>query len=164
MPKTTGSLTHSHPCPHPIPWFRPFGHAFSRLVCPQTSGTKFRNRAGPQTLMNDLFQLFYSVFSNSDMAKKVECTPRTMQTPYAVGVSALQTTNGVCLWGQFGLWQAHGYPDRTTAACVENRAPGGGIAVDTPSAKRQGIGRGNAPDAREHRPPQSLIRFCYQED
>ena len=32
--------------------------------------------AGPQTLMNDLFQLAYSVFNNRDMAEKAECLQR----------------------------------------------------------------------------------------
>ena len=32
--------------------------------------------AGPQTLMNDFFQLAYSVFSNRDMAEKAECLQR----------------------------------------------------------------------------------------
>ena len=32
--------------------------------------------AGPQTLMNDLFKLAYSVFNNRDMAEKAECLQR----------------------------------------------------------------------------------------
>ena len=35
--------------------------------------------AGPQTLMNDLFQLVYSVFSNRDMAEKAECLQRDIK-------------------------------------------------------------------------------------
>ena len=59
--------------------------------------------------------------------------------------------------GPIWPWQAHEYPDRTTAACVDNRGTRGKIALDAPFAKRWGIGRGNAPDAREYRgPPQSL--------
>ena len=32
--------------------------------------------AGPQTLMNDLVQLAYSVFNKRDMAEKAECLQR----------------------------------------------------------------------------------------
>ena len=35
--------------------------------------------AGPRTLMNDLFQLAYSVFNNRDILKNAECTQRNMQ-------------------------------------------------------------------------------------
>lgn len=53
--------------------------------------------------------------------------------------------------------EAQGYPDRTTASCVDNRGARGRAAADAPFAKGQGIGGGNAPDAREYwGPPQSL--------
>ena len=43
--------------------------------------------AGPQTPMNDLFQLAYLVFSNRDMAKKAECTQRNMQKAHVIAVA-----------------------------------------------------------------------------
>ena len=38
-----------------------------------------KTTAGPQTLMNNLFQLAYLVFSNRDMVEKAERTQRDMQ-------------------------------------------------------------------------------------
>ena len=45
-----------------------FFYAFHTPVCPRNKIQK--TIAGPQTLMNDLFQWAYLVFSNRDMARK----------------------------------------------------------------------------------------------
>ena len=42
---------------------------------------------GPQTPMNDLFQLAYLVFNNGDMVEKTECTQRNMQETQMIAMA-----------------------------------------------------------------------------
>ena len=52
--------------------------------------------AGPQTPMNNLFQLAYSVFNNRDTAEKAECTQRNMKKARKIvmALSAQRPTKG----------------------------------------------------------------------
>ncbi|KAJ8787247.1 hypothetical protein J1605_005833 [Eschrichtius robustus] len=110
--------------------------------------------AGPQTPMNDLFQLAYLVFSNRDMAKKAECTQRNMQKAQviAVALSAQRPPKEkLAFLGESGPadHKAHGYPYKSSVLSVDRGGTGGRIVIDVSSANSQGIGRGNAPDASE---------------
>ena len=60
---------------------------FIAQSAPKIRGKIQKTTAGPQTQMNDLFQLTHLVFSNRDMAKKAECTQRNMQKARMIAVT-----------------------------------------------------------------------------
>ena len=71
-----------------------------------------KTTVGPQTLMNDLFQLAYFVFNNREMVEKAECTQKNMQKEVmAVALPAQRLPKGkLAFLGQscpgrlLGLW------------------------------------------------------------
>ena len=77
--------------------------------------------AGPQTPMNDLFQLAYLVFRNRDMAKKAERTQRNMQKAQTIAMvlSAQRPPKGKpTLLGQSGPGRPQGPRVPTQGQCA----------------------------------------------
>lgn len=110
--------------------------------------------AGPQTPMNDLLQLAYSVF---------------IIGMWPTGLNACRETNKRLKWLQricplrghqrrgqvFGAnltmvdHEAHGYPNKITVPCVDRRDTGGKIVINVPFANSQCMGRGDTSVASE---------------
>ena len=110
--------------------------------------------AGPQTLMNDLFQLAYLVFNNGDMVEKTECTQRNMQETQmiAMALSAQRPpTRRLPFLDQSGPGRPQGPWVPIQGWCILCRPKGteGRTGIDVSLASSQGNGRGNAPDTRE---------------
>lgn len=126
-------LTHPTPTPTPSPGSGPLAMHFIAQSAPGHQAQNSESGAGPQTLMNDLFQLFYSVFSNRDMAEKAECTRRTMQTPYAVGAFVQGPPMGRSVfWGQFGPGRPMGTQTGPLQPVWRTGALGGGLQLIHP--------------------------------
>ena len=113
--------------------------------------------AGPQTPMTNLLQLALSVFNNRDVAEKTERTQRKAQM-IAVALSAQKATmERLAFLGQSGPGGSLGprVPSQDQCPLCGQRGTGEKIAIHVPSANTQGIGRGNAPDAKEQQGPHS---------
>ena len=112
--------------------------------------------AGPQTPMNDLLQLAYLVFNNRDMAEKAERTQRNMQETQmiAMALSAQRPpTRRLPFLDQSGPGRPQGpwVPIQGWCILCRQRGTRGRTAVNVSFVSSQGVGRGNAPDARERR-------------
>ena len=115
---------------------------------------KIQKTDGHQIPMNDLLQLAYLVFSNRDMGEKAERTQRNMQETQmiAMALSAQRPpTRRLPFLDQSGPGRPQGpwVPIQGWCILCRQRGTGGRTAVNVSFASSQGIGRGNAPDARE---------------
>ena len=66
--------------PPPLRWALLAMHFIAQSV-PDIRHKIQKATAGPQTPMNDLFQLAYLVFNNGDTVRKTECTQRVCKRP-----------------------------------------------------------------------------------
>ena len=122
--------------------------------------------AGPQTLMNDLFQLAYLVFNNGDMVEKTECTQRNMQETQmiAMALSAQRPpTRRLPSLGQSGPGGPRGpwYTYKASVASVDKRGAGGSTAVHVSFASSQALAEGT-PQTPGSRGPSTVDGFAIR--
>ena len=107
--------------------------------------------AGPQTPMNDLLQLAYSVFNNMDAAKKADAWRETnKRLKWLQRLCPLRDQRrGRVFWANLTMvgHKAHGHPNKITVLCVDRRDAGGKILINGPFANSQCLGRGDTSDA-----------------
>ena len=122
--------------------------------------------AGPQTPMNDLFQLAYLVFNNGDTVRKTECTQRVCKRPKWLQWLCLlkdhQLGGCPCLANLVLVdHEAHGYTYKASVASVDKRGTGGRTAGDVSFASSQALAEG-MPQTPDSRGPSTIDGFAIR--